>query len=181
MTRNKKSTIMKPYEEFIDIVDEQDNVIGKATWEEMMDKKLLHRTSNVIIFNSKGEIYAHKRAQNLRLYPSMFDIKIGGSVRSGESYEDAAKRELLEEAGIKKPKLMEIFRLKSRHRENKVNRCVFSTVYDKKIILDKSEVAEGKFMRIEQAIKLLKNKRLSPSAVDVFTEYLKMVRIKKMK
>lgn len=37
--------------EYVDIVDEEDNVIGKATWKEMMDKSLLHRTSNVMVFN----------------------------------------------------------------------------------------------------------------------------------
>ena len=42
--------------EYVDIVDEDDKVIGKATWKEMMDNSLLHRTSNVIIFNSKGKL-----------------------------------------------------------------------------------------------------------------------------
>ncbi len=159
--------------EYVDIVDDDDNVIGKTTWKEMMDKSLLHRTSNVMVFNSKGELLVHKRAATVRLYPSMHDIKIGGSVRAGESYEDAAKRELFEEANISDVKLIELFTMKSRRKENNVNRNVFKCVYNGKIRLDKSEISEGRFMSLNKIKKLLDNGKLSPSAVDVLSEYLK--------
>ncbi|MBI2656673.1 NUDIX domain-containing protein [Candidatus Woesearchaeota archaeon] len=159
--------------EYVDIVDDDDNVIGKATWKEMMDKSLLHRTSNVIVFNSKGKLFVHKRAATVRLYPSMYDIKIGGSVRAGESYEDAAKRELFEEVNISEVKLIKLFKLKSRRKENNVNRTVFKCVYDGKLRLDKSEVSDGSFANLDEIKKLLDNGKLSPSAVDVLSEYLK--------
>lgn len=161
-------------EEYVDIVDEEDNVIGKATWKEMMDKSLLHRTSNVMVFSSDGKLFVHKRAKTVRLYPGMYDIKIGGSVRAGETYEQAAKRELMEEANISNVELIEIFKLKSRRKENNVNRTVFKCVYDGKIVLDPSEVAEGKFMKIRDIKILLKEGKLSPSAIDVFNEFLRI-------
>ncbi|MDP3765869.1 MAG: NUDIX domain-containing protein [Nanoarchaeota archaeon] len=160
-------------EEMIVIVDDNDNVIGKATWKEMMDKGLLHRTSNVLVFNSKGELFVHKRANTVRLYPGMYDVKIGGSVRTEENYEEAAKRELKEEAGILNPKLIELFKLKSRRKDNNVNRTIFKCVYDGQLKLDKSEVEDGRFMKIRDVKKLLDKNNLSPSAIDVFTEYLK--------
>ena len=159
--------------EYVDIVDDSDNVVGKATWKEMFEKGLLHRTSNVMVFNSKKELFIHKRAKNLKLYPGMYDIKIGGSVMAGESYENAAKRELFEEADIKNPKLVELFKLKSRGKENNVNRTVFKCVYDGKLKLNNSEISEGKFVKTKDVEILLKNKKLSPSAIDVFREYLK--------
>lgn len=160
-------------EEYVDVVDDEDNVIGKVTWKEMMDKSILHRTSNVMVFNRKGKLFVHKRASNLRLYPSMYGIKIGGSVRAGETYENAAKKELLEEVGMKNPKLIQLFRLKSRRKENNVNRTIFKCMYDGNLNLDRSEVAEGKFMDVKEVKLLLNNNKLSPSAVDVFKEYLK--------
>lgn len=160
-------------EEFLDIVDEDDNVIRQATWKEMMDKGLLHRTANVFVFNSKGELFVHRRAEHLKLYPGMWDVKVGGSVRSGETYADAAKRELMEETGIKNAKLSELFMMKTRRRENPVNRAIFKCVYDGKIALDPGEVAEGRFVGIEEAKGMIKKGMMSPSAADVLGEFLK--------
>ena len=160
-------------EEYVDIVDEDDSVIGSASWHEMMSKGLLHRTSNVFVFNSKGELFVHRRADNLRLYPGMWDVKFGGSVRAGESYEEAAKRELEEEANIAGVRCAELFRMKTRRKENNVNRAVFRCVHDGPLRLDQEEVAEGKFVSIEEAKKMQKEEKLSPSAVDVLTEFLR--------
>ena len=159
--------------EMVDIVDENDNVLRAATWQEMMDKSLLHRSANIIVFNSKGEIYVHQRAKNLKLYPGMYDVKFGGSVRAGESYEEAAKRELLEEAGIKNAELEFLFPLKFRSKSNNCNRNVFKCIYDGKIILQKEEIANGKFMTIDEIKKLAEEGKLSPSAINVFEEFLK--------
>ncbi len=160
-------------EEYLDIVDEEDNVVRQATWKEMMDRKLLHRTANVFVFNSKGELFVHRRAEHLRLYPGLWDVKVGGSVRTGESYEEAAKRELYEEAGIADAKVTELFRMKTRRKENNVNRAIFKTAHNGKITLDKEEVGEGKFVTMVQAKKMLEEGTLSPAAQDVLKEYLK--------
>lgn len=160
------------HEEFVDVVDESDTILRSATWKEMMEKSLLHRTSNTMVFNSEGKLFVHKRAEHLKLYPGLWDVKFGGSVRSGETYEDAAKRELFEEAGIHDLEIKPIFKLRNKRKENNVHRSVFKCVYDSKITLDKSEVAEGKFMKIDEVKALLNEGKLSPSAVDVFTNYL---------
>ncbi len=161
------------HDEYVDIVDEDDRVVGNAHWKDMMEKHLLHRTSNTIVLNSKGEIFVHRRADNLKLYPGMWDVKFGGSVRAGESYEEAAKRELKEEAGIDNPIIHLLFRLKSRRMENMVNRAVFKCVYDGEISLDESEVAEGRFMKLDE-VKSRLERKMSPSAIDVLSEYLKV-------
>ncbi|MBI3051440.1 NUDIX domain-containing protein [Candidatus Woesearchaeota archaeon] len=160
-------------EEYLDIVDEEDNVVRQATWKEMMDRKLLHRTANVFVLNSKGELFVHRRAEHLRLYPGLWDVKVGGSVRAGESYEDAGKREVMEETGATNVKLTEIFRIKYRKPEHNVNRCVFKCVYDGKIKIDETEVAEGKFTSIDDAKKMMADGKLSPSATDVFMRFLR--------
>jgi len=141
-------------EEMIDVVDEKDNVIKVVTWKEMNANALLHRAANVILFNKKGEIFVHLRAKNLILYPGTWDIKIGGSARAGESYEECAKRELMEELGIKNAKLEYLFNLKLRTKENNNNKKVYKFIYDGKIQLDKKEVETGKFMMLEEAKKL---------------------------
>jgi isopentenyldiphosphate isomerase len=154
--------------EYISVVDEKDSVIGKATVPEILAKALLHRSANVIVFNSKGEIFVHKRNRMLGLYPGMHDVKFGGMVSHGESYEDAAKRELMEESGITGVKIKFLFAMKTRSEKNNCNRHVFSCVYDGKLKLQESEVESGRFM----AISSIDVETLSPSAKDVFKGYL---------
>ncbi len=165
-------------EEMVDIVNEQDNVIGQATWEEMHRMALLHRSANILVFNSKGELFVHKRAAGLALYPGMHDVKFGGIARAGESYEDCAKRELKEEAGIEKAKLEFLFPLRFRSGNNNNNRKVYRTVYDGIIKLQKEEVESGSFMTLDEAKKMLADGKLSPSAEFVFKEFLKRKEVK---
>ncbi len=162
--------------EFLVIVDKDDNIIGKATYDDLKAKALIHRAANVFVFNSKGELFVHKRAENLNLYPGMWDVKFGGLVRADESYEEAALREVNEEAGITGVILTDLFRQKSRRRENLTNRKVFQCTYNGKITLDKTEVAEGRFVKVEEAVKLMEEGKLSPSAEQIFEEFLKRVR-----
>jgi len=65
-------------EEYLYHVDENDVEIGKALKSEVIKKNLLCRSSIVIIFNSKGEILVHKRAESKGIFPGYYDMFIGG-------------------------------------------------------------------------------------------------------
>ncbi|MAG15942.1 hypothetical protein CMO88_02680 [Candidatus Woesearchaeota archaeon] len=160
-------------EKFIDIVDEEDNVTGKATYEEIMDKGLIFRAANVFVFNSKGELFVHKRSRNLSTFPGMYDVKMGGIVDSGESYDEAAVRELKEESRIENIELEFLFTFKFRSSKYKNNRKVYKCVYDGDITLQEEEIEEGRFMTIEETKKLIEEGKVSESAVEVFKEYLR--------
>lgn len=153
--------------EILAVADENDNLIGSASWEKVFEKKLIHRASNVIVFNSKGQIYVHKRADGLNLFPGLYDMKFGGAVRDGESYEQCAKRELEEESGIKNAKLEFLFASKFRNKQMNANRQVFKCVYNKELTLQVEEVSWGKFVEIDE----INSFNLSPSAKEVFEQF----------
>jgi len=95
--------------EIYDVVDEDDKVIGKATRQEIHDKRLIHRSVMFFIFDKKGRIFVTQRTKHKEFYKEYWSIVLGGHVNSGETYEEAAIRECKEETGIEnKPFLWDL-------------------------------------------------------------------------
>ncbi len=87
--------------EFLDHVDEKDNVLGSYAKKEIYDNKMSHRIVHVIVFNKKNEMLLQLQSHNKKYCPLHWVSSTAGHVRSKESYEEAALREMMEEIGIK--------------------------------------------------------------------------------
>lgn len=86
--------------EMVDIVDDDDQVIATVTRAEMRARRLQHRAVSIAVISSDARLLVHRRADDKDLWPGMWDMAAGGVVATGESYEDAARRELAEELGV---------------------------------------------------------------------------------
>jgi isopentenyldiphosphate isomerase len=95
-------------EELVDIVDEDDNVLYQCTRKEMRAQVLRHRAVFIAVVNSAGELLIHQRSAMKDLWPSWWDLAVGGVVSAGESYDAAALRELDEEVGVTGVPLVEL-------------------------------------------------------------------------
>ena len=91
---------MQEEEELVDIVDENNQVIGKSSRSEVHKKGNIHRALSVLILNSKGQILLQKRSKNKSVHPMSWDISTSEHVLAGESYEDAGVRSVVEELGV---------------------------------------------------------------------------------
>lgn len=87
--------------EFLDVVNENDEIIGKASKKEVYEKQLLHRIVHVFVFNDKGEMALQLQSIHKTFCPRHWGTTAGGHVRTGEIYEEAALRELEEESGVR--------------------------------------------------------------------------------
>ena len=87
--------------EFLDIVDKNDNVIGKASRDDIYKKSLCHRIAHVLVFNNEGKMVLQKRSSKVFFCPDHWSTAVGGHVQAGENYEEAALREYQEELGVK--------------------------------------------------------------------------------
>ena len=84
--------------ELIDLVDKNNCVIGTTDVATAHERKQLHRVVGVLLFDSNGDLYL----QNGNKYKK-YDLSVGGHVGQGETYEQAAYREMQEELGVKVP------------------------------------------------------------------------------
>lgn len=83
----------------INIVNENDESIGAEDKDFAIEQGLIHQVVRIFVFNDKNELYLQKRGAN-QTFPNTWDQSAGGHVDEGETYEEAALRELQEELGI---------------------------------------------------------------------------------
>ena len=95
-------------QELFDVVDESDRVIDTLPRDEVHARDLRHRAIHVMLFNTRGEVFLQKRSIWKDRNPGLWDSSTAGHVDAGETYEQAARRELREEIGIEVGELEEI-------------------------------------------------------------------------
>jgi isopentenyl-diphosphate delta-isomerase len=87
-------------EEYLDIVNEFDEVVGRGLRQEIHDKKLLHRAVHLFLLNEKQELLLQKRSLTKPTWPGAWDASVSGHLSSGQTYLDAIIRETAEEIGL---------------------------------------------------------------------------------
>ena len=88
-------------EEIFDVVNEQDEVVGRQSRGEVHRLGLMHRAVHVLVFNAAGQIFLQKRSMKKDRQPGLWDSSASGHVDSGEDYDACAVREVREEIGLR--------------------------------------------------------------------------------
>ena len=91
---------MTPADEILDIVDENDEVVGQAPRGEATARGLRHRCVFIEARDPAGRLFVHRRTATKLVFPSHYDMFVGGVVGAGETYDEAALREAEEELGV---------------------------------------------------------------------------------
>jgi isopentenyl-diphosphate delta-isomerase type 1 len=162
-------------EEYFEIVTEEGKVIGKAMRSECHNNpELLHRVAHVLVFNSQGWLFLQKRSLKKDIQPGKWDTSCGGHLDIGESFEDAAYRELYEELGIKGVRLYYLHDYIWRtERESELVRT-YKVVYDGEITFNKEEIEEGRFFTQAQIESMLGSGLLTPNFEEEYRRYKKL-------
>jgi 8-oxo-dGTP pyrophosphatase MutT (NUDIX family) len=87
--------------ELVEVVDADGTVVDVVTRADMRAGRLRHRAVGIVVRRpGDGAVLVHRRADWKDVWPSYWDIAFGGVCDVGESWLDAARRELAEEAGV---------------------------------------------------------------------------------
>ena len=139
-------------EEMFPIVDENGNVVGKATRKECHSgSRLLHPVVHLHVFDRQGRLYLQKRAHSKLIQPDKWDTAVGGHVDYGETVMQALRRETREELGLLDFEPRELFRyvFDSDVERELVN--AFCTVTDCAAFdYDTTEVSDGRFWTLDE-------------------------------
>lgn len=84
----------------LEVIDENDNVVGLETREKVHKDGLLHREIHIWFITPLAEIIFQHRAKDKDTYPDKLDATVGGHVEPKMSYEETAVKEGQEETGI---------------------------------------------------------------------------------
>lgn len=141
------------YNEMLPVVDGRDRVVGQERRGVVHERGLRHRAAHVLVFDQVGRLYLQRRSAAKDTHPGKWTSSASGHVDPGESYEQAALRELGEELGLAGP-LDYLGTLPAQA----ATEMEFSAVYELRTRQEPSpdphEICEGRFFTWEEALSL---------------------------
>lgn len=142
-----RGAVMPAKEEWFDVVNERDEVVGRATRREVHATGLWHRAVHVLVFDPKGQVFLQKRSMAKDLSPGLWDSSCSGHLDAGEDYDAAAVRELGEEIGVRVAACpSRWFRLNACEQTGWEFVWVYRLAHDGPITIDPGEIQFGEWV-----------------------------------
>ncbi len=170
-TRTYPSSLhLHPSDELVDITDLAGNIIGVVPRREMRGRRLPHRCTYILVFNSRGELFIHLRTPTKDVFASHWDVCVGGVLAAGEGFGAGARRELNEELGVDAP-LQELFPFRYEDEQTIVHAVAYRAVHEGPFCLQPEEVVRGEFASVAEAKERAKREPFCPDGLCVLAEF----------
>jgi isopentenyldiphosphate isomerase len=159
-----------PGDDLVDVVDDAGGVVGRATRREMRARRLPHRSTYVLVFDRGGRLFVHLRTSTKDVYPSHWDVCVGGVLAAGESFDDGAARELDEELGVSAP-LERLFPFDYADPATIVHGMVYRTTHEGPFRLQPEEIVRGEFAALDDVVERARWVPFCPDGLVVLQRY----------
>lgn len=157
-------------EELVDVLDNAGRVVGVTTRADIRARRLPHRCVYILVFNRKGELFIHQRTSTKDVFPSYWDVTIGGVVAAGESFDLAAGREGAEELGV--PLDVEpLFPFSFSDDRTTAFAHVYRGRHDGPFRLQKEEIVRGCFIPPDEVETRAREAPFCPDGLQVWAEF----------
>jgi isopentenyldiphosphate isomerase len=157
--------------ELVERVDERDRVLGVVDRGEAIKNRWLHRVATTVCRDTDGRILVHRRQEDVSRFPGQYNWLIGGAAEVGESYEEAAARELTEELGVR-ASVRFAFKFLCRGAISPYWLGVHEAVVTEEISPDPSEIAWHGWVTESELQDALRRWTFVPDGVDALNRYL---------
>src|SRR5262245_28753190 len=164
---------MSAAHELVDIIDADGRTVGVTTRADMRGRRLPHRCTYVLVFNERGELFIHLRTATKDVYPSHWDVAIGGVLAAGESFDQGARREGREELGVDLT-LEPLFPVHYADPATVVHGMVYRAVHEGPFDLQPAEVVRGEFLPIDAVLSRADAAPFCPDGLHVLEQYQQM-------
>ena len=161
-----------PGMELVDIVDDHDQVVATVTRAELRTRRLQHRAVSIAVLSSDARLLVHRRADTKDLWPGMWDLAAGGVVAAGETYADAARRELAEELGVEAGDVEDPGEGRFADESVALIGHGYLTVHDGPFAFTDGEIAEARFVTRTELDGLMATARFVPDNVTLLLPLL---------
>ncbi|MEU6820107.1 NUDIX domain-containing protein [Streptomyces atriruber] len=158
-------------DELVERVDAQDRVLGVVSRREAVREAWLHRVGSVVCRDGQGRFLVHRRAEHLSRFPGHHELGIGGAAGVGESYEQAAARELGEELGVRAAVRLR-FKFLNRGGLSPYWMGVCDALLPGTVVPDPGEVAWHGWLTEPELRQALRQWTFTPDSQAVFDRYL---------
>ncbi|MBO1330692.1 NUDIX hydrolase [Streptomyces sp. VRA16 Mangrove soil] len=165
------SAIVLVVDELVERVDAQDSMLGVVSRGEAVRRGWLHRVAVVVCRDGQGRFLVHRRAQSLSRFPGHYELGVGGAAAVGESYAQAAARELREELGVPAPvRLRFTFLNRTGLSPHWLGVC--DAVLSEIGVPDPDEVAWHGWLTESEVRRSLRQWTFTPDSREIFDRYL---------
>lgn len=149
-------------DELLDIVNDEDIVIGKEMRSTAHQLGLQHRGVHVFLFTQDGKMLVQKRSADRIHSPSMLDCTVSEHVKTGESYLDAAMRGMKEEIGVDGVEVKPLvkFRMNYGVNDNEISTLYEGNVDPVKVKFDPIEIEEINYYSLEELQEMIQGGNL---------------------
>ena len=138
--------------EIVDLYDAAGHVVGTATRSRMRAENLRHGATAVIVRDSRGRIFVHRRTPTKDVYPGLLDYCAGGVIQAGESPDDSAAREVFEELGVEGVTLRRFGVGTYDDDHTSYVAFLYETVFDGPMRLQEEEVSWGDWVDVHELL-----------------------------
>jgi isopentenyldiphosphate isomerase len=157
-------------EECVDIIDDAGRTIGVVTRQEMRRRRLPHSCTYVLVFDGEGRLFIHLRTASKDVFPSHWDVAVGGVLSSGETFAEGAHRELREELGVDAVP-QELFPFRYEDAATVVEATVYRLRHGGPFQLQAEEIVLGEFVTVSDAWARSRGAPFCPDGLAVLREY----------
>lgn len=164
------SVRVRVVDEMVERVDAQDRVLGSVGRSDAVREGWLHRIAVVVCRDREGRFLVHRRADQLSRFPGYYEVGAGGAVVVGESYEQAATRELEEEFGVSAAVRFR-FKFLNRSGLSPVWLGVCDAVVPWAVIPDSHEVAWHSWLSESDLPRILREWTFTPDTPEILDRY----------